>query len=466
MPINPQLIKQALLILATALVFAFTEPAKAAPTQCVSDPLQSCRDYFGGGTSHQCYSCGTNITGLIDGDFTACYVPQYTTGVSLADCATSTETLSCESDVVKQSFEPWQIYLANEPQITIYQNDLSQSEVITTNYEAIQCLNTNIRSDPADNLSYFVYCNVQTSVTQTLNPDNNTREVRQISNISGIDASAPECSSGNQTVVTQNDTTNILAPSSTETETSVEDTGTQEVTTSQYEGKTYDPTTNTTSNCQTVVTATNITGSGTFGDSSNNGVTTSLSCVTEQGDTTIAGEGSGTITVVNPDGTVTTNTNNGGVTATPQADIVASIEGIEGLQEELEGLCDDPNGCEDFEEILESYDSTAIDNEISDAGDLMSGSLNDFVDGFINDTGDVEANLTGSAPDSGADLWPQVVTSFQAGSCADYELSFAQGSGTISCSDTSVVRIILTATLWLLVLSRLRYIVTRPPAFQ
>lgn len=266
-----------------------------------------------------------------------------------------------------------------------------------------------------------------------------------------------------------NNTANLGDYASTTTDTNIDDLGNTTVETeSCLTTRNYSSTTGTTEVCDVCTISVN------GGPSS-----LTSTCMYEAGDTTneqTGDSGSGTVdsngnltggtpgTVVGTGGTGTDsdgNTTGSGGTG-DNAELISAINDLKTAIEEQEiGGCDDPNGCEDFAEIIEDFDVQVVLND-------MTTSLTSVTDFFSSQ----ESELTTVAGDPGGLVDGGVTTTgieglggwISVGNCTDvsYALPGNFPPFVIECDDLLPIKTLLTLAFNLMLLVWLRDIWMRP----
>ena len=318
---------------------------------------------------------------------------------------------------------------------------LIQKSVVTSSYDYTQCSNTGIDAGEGTTL----YCVTAVSATQTLTTDGQIRTTESLIGISQGSESSLECTDGLARVSNQIDTPVDLSSDNVTTKIEKEynaDGTVTESTSETSELNTYDPDSDTTEKC--FLTRNITTASGGTAE-----ISGYVDCERVNGDDTWDQLGSGGNVLTDANGNQVYEGNNNPVTATGRTG--ASIQ---------DGVCVNPNGCEDFAEILVTYDESGTDSTILGWIENIDGLLQaetDELTSVSNDPGSLGSSLDPSGLNGLGGMVPG-----GGGACQTFTLNTMAGELQIDCEVFSSIQLILTFALWAAVGLYLRQVFLRP----
>ena len=155
----------------------------------------------------------------------------------------------------------------------------------------------------------------------------------------------------------------------------------------------------------------------------------------------------------------TTDTSTSSSETLPNGDIITTTTTVSNTYNEttLEGGgCDDPLGCEDFDELLESADIAGDGQGIVDQIGLIGDQMENDIDSYSSDFGTDET--TGFVTDGGFISKLNLIPAFS--SCTPFNMTNSKFTLTISCSDTQPLRDLLYWMIYLNVIFQLYRMMT------
>lgn len=446
-----------------------TAAANAACTSggqyCIGHGTGPSRYYSCGGAGSNVFYSPATVTctypEVLD-EITGTCIPDPTAGNPIAYCNDPDRQLDL-SNVVGVPVSPQ----AFTTIAALSVSDLLNGSIDLTNTTETYCHQfTNYNDSSGEEL---LECELTISTSYTLNDDFNVVGTQTISNIAETEIST----NANCGITSSNTSSFDLSQYGIHDEQNVYDQNGNPIsinTSTCYTTRNYSSTTGNTEICEICVisengfpptqsvteSCTSAAGDQTFAQDGDGGTgTLGTSGEYVQGS---VGSGSTTGTAGTAPGTGTTQTQ-----TTGNEDLIQAIAGLQAaIEAEEAATCDDPNGCEDFAEIIEDYDGVGDIDSITSAWDAITAAFTDQETDLTN-----VANNTGSLTSgvSSGDIGT-IDSLFPTGNgCTPFVIDLGEfGSGTIGCDKLNQIKTILTVFLWLYVLLHLRNVIFRPAA--
>lgn len=200
-------------------------------------------------------------------------------------------------------------------------------------------------------------------------------------------------------------------------------------------------------------------------------------CETKAGDHTLSQDGSSGTGTVDGSGNFVTGSGGAGTAGTAgttpsgaaqttdasNQDVVNALGDLATSLDNLEPGqgCDDPDGCEDFAEIIENYDGTTFDAGVSTAIDSLTTQFTTEETDLTSVSTNPES-LVGVGVQSGQ--IENIVDVFPTGSCQNMSLEFFPGHQNVllECDDMSFIQSLLNLAMLLATIAYLRSVWMRP----